>query len=154
MSDAIDLFQADGSTFERCSRANGGTYWSASEFMTMLGYESYASFEQAVNRAISTCTTLGIPVVENFRQVPSDDGKSDFKLSRFACYLVAMNGDVRKPAVAFAQAYFAQLADAAQQFIQDANDVERVQIRDEITDRERSLSSTARQPVCSATCVA
>jgi DNA-damage-inducible protein D len=107
MSEAIVLFQPDGQAFEDGSRENGGRYWFARDFMLMLGYESYASFEQAINRAIGTCTTLGIPVVENFEQVTGPDGQRDHKLSRFACYLVAMNGDVRKPAVAAAQAYFA-----------------------------------------------
>jgi DNA-damage-inducible protein D len=141
----IQLFQPDGDTFERCCRANGDTYWSARDFMDMLGYETFQPFELAINRAIATCTTLGIPVIENFKQIETASGESDFKLSRFACYLVAMNGDVRKPAVAVAQAYFATLANAAQEAIQNSVDVERVQIRDEITDRERSLSSTASQ---------
>jgi len=114
--------------------------------MHMLGYESMQAFEQAINRAIGTCTTLGIAVLENFQQCTREiEGvqSSDYKLSRFACYLVAMNGDPRKRQVAQAQVYFARLADAARQFIQSAQDVERVQIRDEISGRERGLSSTA-----------
>jgi len=145
--DALVLFQADGHTFEAAGLTNGGRYWFAREFMKMLGYESYGSFEQAINKAIGTCTTLKIPVVENFQQGErqiSGAAVQDFKLSRFACYLVAMNGDVRKPAVAAAQAYFATLAEAARQYM-EAADVERVQLRDEISERERSLSSTARQ---------
>jgi DNA-damage-inducible protein D len=149
MSDALVLFQSDGEFFEDAGRVNGGRYWFAREFMQMLGYESYSPFEQAINRAIGTCTTLKIPVVENFQQVDrSIDGGSpvaDYKLSRFACYLVAMNGDVRKAPVAAAQAYFATLAEAARQYMQASNDMERVLIRDEISDRERSLSSTAKQ---------
>jgi DNA-damage-inducible protein D len=74
------------------------------------------------------------------------DGKTtkDYKLSRFACYLVAMNGDVKKPAVAAAQAYFATLAEAARRYVQNARDVERVQIRDEMSGREKSLVTVAK----------
>lgn len=145
MTDLVAYFENDGELFEGCGRANGGRYWLSREFARMLGYESFASFQQAINRAIGTCTTLNIDVSENFQQMTADDGERVYKLSRFACYLVAMNGDVRKPAVAAAQAYFATLAEAARQYMQQAHDVERVQIRDEISERERGLSSTARQ---------
>lgn len=114
----------------------------------MLGYESETGFSHALNRAIGTCTTLGISVLENFVQCqrPTPDGPvSDYKLSRFACYLVAMNGDVEKPAVAAAQAYFATLAEAQRQFMEAAQGVERVQIRDEISERNKSLMSTAKK---------
>ncbi|PYR90782.1 MAG: damage-inducible protein D [Acidobacteria bacterium] len=144
MADSIALFEPDGTAFEGRGQPNGGTYWYASEFMAMLGYESYAAFEQAINRAIGTCTTLSIPVVENFQQVDVE-GVRDYRLSRFACYLIAMNGDVRKPAVAAAQAYFATLAEAARQYMQASHDVERVQIRDEISERDKSLMSTAKK---------
>jgi len=143
----IDLyFTDDGELFESRGISNGGRTWFARDFMHMLGYESMQAFEQAINRAIGTCTTLGIAVLENFQQCTREiEGvqSSDYKLSRFACYLVAMNGDPRKRQVAQAQVYFARLADAARQFIQSAQDVERVQIRDEISGRERGLSSTA-----------
>lgn len=148
MNDLVPYFDNDGERFEDCGLSNGARYWFARDFMGMLGYESFQSFENAINRAVATCTTLQIPVQENFQQCRREvDGESvsDFKLSRFACYLVAMNGDVRKPAVAQAQAYFAKLAEAAQDYIRAVQDVERVQIRDEIADRERGLSSAAKK---------
>jgi DNA-damage-inducible protein D len=142
------LFQSDGEAFETVGQSNGSRFWYARMFMALLGYESYSTFLNAINKAIGTCSTLQIPVVENFQQCTRTiDGAEcdDFKLSRFACYLVAMNGDVRKPAVAQAQAYFAGLAQAAHEYIEAANDVERVQIRDEISDREKRLTSTAKK---------
>ena len=87
---------------------NGFTCWTAREYMKMLGYESFESFRKAINKAISTCTTLDIDVTENFQQATVDiDGNSerDFRLSRFACYLVAMNADPKKLQVAQAQAF-------------------------------------------------
>jgi DNA-damage-inducible protein D len=137
-------FDEDGELFEQYGRANGGVYWSSRDFMRMLGYESTAAFENAINRAIGTCTTLSIPIAENFQQIRTESG-FDYKLSRFACYLVAMNGDVRRPQVAAAQAYFAKLAEAAHEFIQSVQDVESVQIRDEISGREKGLMSTAKK---------
>jgi DNA-damage-inducible protein D len=148
LADLVLYFAGDGQLFEDRGVSNGGRYWLATQYMQMLGYESMQAFEQAINRAIGTCTTLGIAVVENFEQCESEIGgqrTADYKLSRFACYLISMNGDVRKPQVAQAQAYFATLAEAAQQYIQSVQDVERVQIRDEISDRERSLSGTAKK---------
>src|SRR5258705_12184582 len=144
----IPAFGSDGGAFEQVGQSNGNRFWYARAFMALLGYESFQSFEQAINRAIGTCSTLGISVVENFQQCERDiDGVAarDYKLSRFACYLVAMNGDVRKPSVAAAQAYFASLAEAARQYMQAAQDVERVQIRDDISEREKGLTSTAKR---------
>jgi DNA-damage-inducible protein D len=138
----IPYFDEEGEIFEQRGRENGSLFWFARDFSRMLGYESFGAFENAVNRAIGTCTTLSIPVAENFQQFTTENGP-DYKLSRFACYLVAMNGDVRKPQVAAAQAYFANLAEAAQEYIRSSQDVERVNIRDEISEREKGLVSTA-----------
>ena len=101
-----------GEAFEEQSKDNGYTYWFASRLMSLLGYGSMVSFSKAINKAMTTCNTLAIPILENFEQILSIvDGKTvtDFKLSRFACYLIAMNADNRKPEVAQAQAYFAAL---------------------------------------------
>lgn len=127
--------------------SNGGRYWLARDLMNMLGYESYPAFRGVINRAIATCATLGIPIENNFIPTQREiDGQfyEDYKLSRFACYLVAMNGDVKKPRVAAAQAYFATVAEAVRQYIQSAENVERVLIREELSDREKSLSGVAK----------
>ncbi|MNH24237.1 DNA-damage-inducible protein D [compost metagenome] len=86
--------------------------------------------------------------MENFQPVDREvDGKieRDYKLSRFACYLTAMNGDGKKPEVARAQAYFAAVAETFKRYIDQAEDVERVLIRDEISLHEKSLSGVAKQ---------
>jgi DNA-damage-inducible protein D len=144
----LEVFHFDDGkrNFEDYGLTNGGRYWYASDLMRMLGYETLNSFNKAINKAISACVALNIPIPENFIQVKREvDGKpvSDYKLTRFACYLTAMNADARKPQVASAQAYFATLAEAFRQYIQEAEAVERVIVREEISEREKSLSGVA-----------
>lgn len=144
----IDVFHFDDEdlSFNELSHENGYTYWYASQFMLMLGYGTFSAFKKAINKAIGVCTTLEIAVQDNFQQVESIvDGKKemDYKLSRFACYLVAMNADTNKTQVAVAQAYFAASAEAISRYVDNADDVERVLIRDEISGHEKTLSSAA-----------
>lgn len=141
-------FNGERENFEAFGQSNGGRYWFARDLMQMLGYESFAAFKGVVNRAIATCATLGIPIENNFIPIQREIDSQffdDYKLSRFACYLAAMNGDVKKPQVAAAQAYFASVAEAVRQYIQSAENVERVLIREELSDREKSLSGVARE---------
>ena len=142
MADRVELgvfhFDEGRESFEDLGADNGGKKWSARALMDWLGYGSWPPFFNAINRAIGTCTTLGIPVAENFEQIPGDDG-ADFKLSRFACCLIALNGDVKKPRVAAAQAYFVSLAEVVRLYLHDAESVDRVMIRDEISEHEITL---------------
>src|ERR1017187_2775833 len=100
--------------FERLAKENGTRYWFARDLMVALGYENWISFKKGpINKAIGVCTTLSIPVTENFIQRDREiDGKrvEDLQLTRFACCLVSLNGDSKNPRVAAAQAYFASLA--------------------------------------------
>ena len=145
---ALQLF-SDGncSNFEALCQINGSASWYARDLMEMLGYENFDTFERTcINKAIGACTTLRIPVLENFQQVQRQTeygSVRDYKLSRFACYLATINGDVKKPAVAAAQAYFASMAEAVRQYIEKAENVERVLVRDDVSERERSLSGVA-----------
>ena len=105
---------------------NNIEFWTGRELMPLLGYEKWQRFGakepgsnrvSVVCRAIISCNTSGNVVEDNFTHLPmrvnsmesvvSDMIPEDWKLSRFACYLVAMNGDVTKPEIAAAQAYFA-----------------------------------------------
>lgn len=126
---------------------NGFTHWTAREYMVMLGYESYEAFRKAINKAISTCTTLDIDVSENFQQTTIDIAgrpEKDFRLSRFACYLVAMNADPKKLQVAQAQAFFAATAETIRRYVDNAEDAERVLIREEVSTHEKALNSAAK----------
>jgi DNA-damage-inducible protein D len=141
-------FDESRDNFEGHAIDNGSVCWYASDLAEMLGYKSLAAFGKAINRAISACTTLNIPVAENFKQVRREVGGvviDDYKLTRFACYLATMNGSTSKPQVAAAQAYFATLADSFRQYFQEAEGVERVLIRDEICEREKTLAGVAQE---------
>lgn len=146
---SIEVFhQREGCTnFEDLGHDNGFRYWWASDLAKCLGYEDFTSFRRGpLNKAMATCGNLGIPVAENFvTEKRTVDGHeiSDVRLSRFGCYLAAMNGDTKKSKVAEAQAYFAAVAITFQHYLEDANDIERLTIRDEITGREKSLAGVA-----------
>ena len=133
--------------FEATAHTNGETTWSAREFGDFLGYADYSSFRRrAVERAISACMRADIPVQENFRETATIvDGRElpDIKLTRFGCYLVAMNGDPHKEQVAKAQAYFAGLAETFKNYVDAAAEVERLVIRGDLVDEEKSLAATA-----------
>lgn len=147
MSADVFTYEEDCPSFEDLGQDNGFRYWYARDLARCLGYESYAAFKNVINKGIAACATLNIPVDENFVQVTrrvGDADAPDYKLSRFACYLTAMNGDSKKGGVAQAQMYFAVMAESFRQYIQDANAIERLNIRDEITGRENSLSRTAK----------
>ena len=139
--------QPDKPGFEALSKTNGFRFWWASELAAILGYESLNGFRKAVERAMIALTSLNIPVFDNIIQEQREvDRKTvmDYRLSRFACYLAAMNGDPKKPQVAQAQAYFVQWAEACRLYLEQADGVERVAIRGEVSEHERTLSSTAK----------
>lgn len=131
--------------FESFSKENGFTYWLGSDLMQWLGYVSPQSWMNVINKAMQTCTTLKMPIYDHFVQVAPQPNhpKGDWKLSRYACYLVAMNGDNKKENVALAQAYFATIAGAIQSYLEQTDKVERVLIRGEVSEREQSLSGVA-----------
>lgn len=133
------------SLFETKSKSNGGTYWLESDLMALLGYDNKNTFRNAVSKAQAVCANLNIPVEENFISIKNEKGIKDTQLTRFACYLIAMNADSRKPEVAKAQAYFAALAESFRQYCEEAENVMRLQIRSEISGREKSLSGVAKE---------
>ncbi|HNZ74520.1 MAG TPA: damage-inducible protein D [Verrucomicrobiota bacterium] len=134
--------------FESMGHDNGFRFWWGSDLAALLGYDGLSSFRKAIERAMVTLTSLNVPIFDNIIQEQRDlDGKMvvDYKLSRFACYLAAMNGDPKKPQVAKAQAYFVMWAEACRLSLEQAEGVERVGIRAEISEHERTLSGTAHQ---------
>ena len=93
-------------------RADGSDFWSARDLMGALAYGKWQKFSGVIERAKTSARNQGAPIENNFTASGKVSGargpaQEDYELSRFACYLVAMNGDPRKPEVAAAQAYFA-----------------------------------------------
>lgn len=134
--------------FESLANENGFRFWWASDLAKLLGYEDLAAFKKAIQQAMQVCIGLNVDITDNIEAKRRDvDGRAqeDYKLSRFACYLAAMNGDVRKPEVAMAQAYFLTFAEACRLSLTEADGVERVQLRGDIVEGERSLSGTAKR---------
>ena len=95
----------------RHTRPDGSEYWSARELMPLLGYDRWENFEAAIERAWTSANAQGFDPADLFRGVTKKGTggrpQQDYGMVRFACYLVAMNGDPRKTEVAAAQAYFA-----------------------------------------------
>ena len=124
--------------------------WSARELYPLLGYTQWRSFEDAINRAKESCKSATGDVLSNFADVRkivktgvAEKEIDDILLTRYACYLVAQNGDPRKPEVAFAQTYFAVQTRRAEVIEQRISDFERVVAREKLKETERTLSSIA-----------
>ena len=135
-------------SFEDFKNQNGITYWWASEFMLMLGYADMKAFKKVIDRATKAFISLNIDHYENIIRVDREiDGTTvpDYKLTRFACYLIAMNGDPKKPEVALVQAYFATQTRQFELYVEKNTDIERVLMREEIKEGNKSLSSAAKE---------
>ncbi len=104
-------------TFESIKRIDekGCEFWYARELMPLLEYSKWENFSKVIQKAIDTCQNSNNNVLEHFPDVrktlemPNNAAKEiiDYKLSRYACYLIAQNGDSRKKTIALAQTYFA-----------------------------------------------
>lgn len=117
MNDIKHYDSTEASPFDaiKQTRPDGTEFWSARRLMPLLGYDKWQRFTDAIARATAACLNDGTDPRWNFVQVSQvteagnlgPQQRADVELSRYACYLVAMNGDPRKPEVAAAQAYFA-----------------------------------------------
>ena len=144
-----------GTSFEGLKQTNqhGAEYWSARDLQPMLGYSQWRRFEQAVERAITSCKQSGNDPDHHFAgagkmvELGSSSTRevADHHLSRFACYLIAQNGDPRKPEIASAQKYFAVQARRQELSDQLAGDIERLELRKQTGEEFKALSGAAQQ---------
>ena len=127
---------------------NSVEVWYARELQQQLGYARWENFVVAIGRAMEACKTLGISVDDHFREVtkmvPLGSGSirevQEFMLTRYACYLIAQNGDPKKEEIAFAQSYFAVQTRKAELIEERLNEIARLGTRERLCASEKQLS--------------
>jgi len=135
----------------------GVEYWEARELMPLLGYVRWENFEPVIGKAKKACSNSGQIVDDHFRDVTkmikiasgtikeANREVTDYQLSRYACYLIAQNGDSRKKEIAIAQTYFA-LQTRKQEIAQQLEVSEkRLFIRGEVKQQNKNLFATAKK---------
>lgn len=143
----IALLKSD---FDSCSHKTdeGVEFWLARELQPLLGYKTWENFEIAVKRAITSCESADVVVLDHFREVTKmvEIGSGakrelvNYQLTRYACYLIAQNGDPRKEEIAFAQSYFA-LQTRKQELIEERMQYfRRSEAREKLKASEKQLS--------------
>ncbi len=132
---------------------NSIEYWNARELMLILGYSKWEKAEEVIARAARACINSGQDVDNHFHQtgkmvkIGSNTVREvkDYKLDRYACYLIAQNGDSSKNEISLAQTYFAIQARKQEIFEQLPDTKKRLFIRNEVSDHNKKLFKTARR---------
>jgi DNA-damage-inducible protein D len=137
-------------SFEDCAHQREGVeFWLARELQVLLGYNHWRNFEQVIDRANDACRNVGQLVSDHFADVSKmvDIGSGtrrdvgDLALTRYACYLIAQNGDPRKDAIAFAMTYFAVQTRKQELIEARLAEWERLQAREKLSLSQKELSA-------------
>jgi DNA-damage-inducible protein D len=128
---------------------NGIEFWYARELYPILGYTKWENFETAINRAKEACEKSEGDVHEHFPGVRkliivgknTEQEIADIKLTRYACYLTALNGDPRKEEIAFAQAYFVTQTRKMEFIEQRMAELERISVREKLSLTEKEFAA-------------
>ena len=123
-------------------------YWLARDLQKCLGYKTWENFETTIQRAMDSVKTSGIESTDHFREVtkmvPLGSGAQrkvkDYMLTRYACYLIAQNGDPKKEEIAFAESYFAVQTRKQELIEERIAYMERINVRDQLKASEKRLS--------------
>lgn len=141
-------FDAIASYIEGESGKEQVEIWFARDLMAQLGYSKWENFQTPIGKAIESCNNQGVDVNDHFRLISRSIslGKGatrdveDYMLTRYACYLIAQNGDPRKEQIAFAQSYFAVQTRKAEIIEERLNHLSRIETRERLRASEKQLS--------------
>jgi DNA-damage-inducible protein D len=133
---------------EFAHQVEGQEVWFARELQGLLGYTQWRNFEQVIEKAKTACQKAGHDMADHFadvsKTIPMPKGAEkeidDLMLTRYACYLIAQNGDPRKVEIAFAQTYFAIQTRKIELIEQRIEEIERLQARQKLSLSEKELS--------------
>ena len=122
--------------------------WFARDLQSRLGYARWENFQVAIGRAVESCKSQNINVDDHFREVTkmvtlgsgAQREIQDYMLTRFACYLIAQNGDPKKEEIAFAQGYFAVQTRRAELIAEHLQYLARIEVRERLRSSEKQLS--------------
>lgn len=142
----INMAEFSIEKFESSRKENGVCFWYAHEFMHSLGYTVWGTFQAVITRAMGSCTKLGLDPTESFvSSTYIDNGRpcKTYKLTRFACFLISMHADSKKPEVAAAKTILAAIAD--QLIAEKIGDsaLGRLETRDDLKLAEKVMSGVA-----------
>ncbi|MDY5409161.1 DNA damage-inducible protein D [Veillonella caviae] len=154
-NEVVNKETSEQATFQNIKHVddNGNEFWYARELQEVLEYKKWENFCKVIDKAKKACKGSGNAVSLHFpdvrKMIPIGNETyrevADFKLSKYACYLIAMNGDPRKEVIALAQTYFAVKTNEQEQLELQKEDSLRLQIRQDIKEHNISLAEAANQ---------
>ncbi len=131
----------------------GVEFWMARDIQSILGYLVWQNFRSVVLRGMKACESAGVEPGYHFVRVNkviargkgAEGSRVDYFLTRYACYLIAMNGNPKKPEIGIAQTYFAVQARKMEKMEDLEDDARRLELRNRVTDANNNLNSAAKQ---------